>query len=365
MRELLLKELKCNQTEDWGADECRLEVRVDGVLQPPLKRSMNDGNKWTLNFSYKFKNKAEVKLFDEDWPDPDDKLGTLNLDLSLKNNATAFFKEDDADYILWYNVADVPDVDPVEQALREFEVSEKPGVWQYIPKNELLADIRRTLSNPYCVQQGSTQFCGPAAIVFELVSRQPAKYVSICRALYETGKFQGRTKEVEPSENFRNSRVRSGISLADWMLMGTLRDTENAIFSVEESSGPVVMGVTTPWEMKGWIFEILGYDNIEYESTYFYGEFEAMQKAGRVRNQGGVAFLMVHSAMLGNAEPTVAYPEHWVSYLGGLVIDDGVWYRWDSGHIKFDCYSWGRKIHVDLGEGPFEDYFWGVVTGLQ
>jgi hypothetical protein len=88
-----------------------------------------------------------------------------------------------------------------------------------------------------------------------------------------------------------------------------------------------------------------------------------MRKADAVRNSGGVAFLMIHSAMLGGSEPSVGYPNHWVSYLGDLHIDEGEWWVRDSGHIKFDCYSWGGKCDVDLGEGSFEDYMWGVVRG--
>ena len=67
--------------------------------------------------------------------------------------------------------------------------------------------------------------------------------------------------------------------------------------------------------------------------------------------------------MLGKPEPFVGYPNHWVSFLGNLHIDEGVWYRWDDGHIRFDCYSWGRTLHVNIGEGKFEDYMFGVVTG--
>jgi hypothetical protein len=362
MRKLVLEQLKCYETEDWGSDECRLEVFVDGALQPPLNRTLDDGDKWTLNRSYTFSRQVKVQLWDEDSPDSDDNLGEAFIDTNFRNHATASFTRDDANYKLWYSVFDAPDVDPVQEALAQFERSTQPGKWTYIPKNELLGDIRRTVANPFNVRQGPTDLCGPASIVFELVSRHPHRYIEICQSLYETGKFRGRTKHVKPSDTLLRSRVRSGISLADWMLMTAMRDTENAIFPVEETSGPVAMGITTPWEMKGWAFEMLGYDKVDYESTYFYGEFEAMRTAQWVRNRGGVAFPMIHSAMIGSSEPTVAFPNHWIAFLGNLVIDEGVWYYWDSGNIKFDCYSWGRKLSVDLGEGPFEDYMWGLVT---
>jgi hypothetical protein len=90
----------------------------------------------------------------------------------------------------------------------------------------------------------------------------------------------------------------------------------------------------------------------------------------KVREQGGVAFLMIHAAMLGKPDPFLSHPNHWVSFLGNLVIDDGIWYQYESGNIKFNCYSWGLTKNeqvgafaVDVGEGAFEDYFWGVVTG--
>jgi hypothetical protein len=252
---------------------------------------------------------------------------------------------------------------PAEEAIARFAESARPGVWPHIPKAGLIRDIRNVVADPFVIKQEGMPLCGPAAILFELAARHPERYVAICQELYETGKFQARTKEIRPSTTLRNSAVAAGLTSADWMLMATLRDVENALFPVEAGSGEFVMGFHTPWEMKGWTSELLGFDDVEYTSTYFYGEFDAMREAERARNAGGVAFLMINGAMCGNDAPLVGYPDHWVSFLGGLKIDEGVWYKHDSGHIWFDCYSWGDTKHIDLGEGPFEDYMWGVVTG--
>lgn len=213
------------------------------------------------------------------------------------------------------------------------------------------------VSNPFQVAQGSTPLCGPASILFELAGRQPAHLVAICQELYETGRFAGQTKLVEPCDDLRNSVPAAGISLADWLMMATLRDVENAIFDVEGDSSDFVMGLTTPWEMKGWAFEILGYNRVAFGSTFVYGEFDAIRAAERARNAGGVAFLLVDGAMLGGDEPLVALPNHWVSFLGDLVIGP------NDSHVHFQCYSWGSTRTVDLDEETFEDYMWGVVTG--
>lgn len=367
MRQVTLHTLRCRETEDWtGADSCRLEVFADGALQPYLKRNLNNNQTWDLNKPYKFNSKVEIKLWDEDSADPDDFLGSVQIGPNVVSQALGTFKLDGANYELRYSVIDIGNQpNPVDAQLQAFESSQTPGKWPYITKSELLADIKLKIANPFNINQGSTPLCGPASILFELVSRHPEKYVAICRELYETGKFTARTKAVQPSSTLLNSRVRSGISVADWMVMATLRDTENALFPVDSNSGDFVTGLSTPWEMKGWTFEILGYTNVSYESTFIYGEFEAMRQAKKIRDQGGVAFLMIHAAMVGNPAPAVSVPNHWVSYLSNLQIDDGVWYQWDSGHIKFNCYSWGQNKFVNLGEGPFEDYMFGVVTGVQ
>lgn len=365
MRKVTLEKIKCYETEDWRTDECRLNIYVDEVLKPYLRKNMKEGRTWTLNKSYTYKNKVRVRLYDEDSPDADDFLGQVTIDLDLENHATGKFTRDGAEYKLWYSVVDVPDADPVQEAMDRFRNSNVPGKWLFITKTDLLNDISRTISRPLYVNQGSTPLCGPAAIVYELVCKQPARYIDICKELYETGKFKGKTKTFEPSSALKRSRLRSAnrISTADWMLMATLRDTANEVFDVTSDSNNFVMGISTPWEMKGWTSEVLGYGNVDWESTYVYGEFEAMRQAKRARDRGGVAFIMCHSAMVGGSSATIDYPNHWITYDSRLHIDEGVWYRHDSGHIKFRSYTWGRLVDVDLDEGKFEDCMFGVVTG--
>ena len=121
MRKLTLEKLKCYETEDWaGADECRLEVYADGAFQPPtLRKTLNDGESWSLNRSCTFKNKVEVRLWDEDSPGADDFLGRANISTSLRSHATVPVTGDDVNYKLWYTVVDLtePEGNPVEKAV--------------------------------------------------------------------------------------------------------------------------------------------------------------------------------------------------------------------------------------------------------
>jgi hypothetical protein len=249
--------------------------------------------------------------------------------------------------------------------LEAFEASPAPGIWPYIKKQDIIQDLRDTIANPLQVNQGYSPLCGPAAIVYELVQRDPAYFVQICQNLYETGQFTARSGQViQPSPNLVQSRVRTSISIADWMLLASLRDSENLIFRVDATASDFVTGISTPWEVKGWTIDLLGFSNVDFRPVLFYGEFEAMQQAQQIHDQGGVAFLLINATMLGLPKPPIPYPDHWIGFLGNLEIDDQVWDRRKYGHIHFDCYTWGERKRVDIDEKTFETYFFGMVTGM-
>lgn len=117
-RKLILNSLKCNETEDWGNDECRLEITGDTRRKATLKRSMDDGDTWPLNRTYTFENSATIKLWDEDSPDPDDFLGSILLDTRLHRQSMARFTGDGANYTLSYSVEDVPTPRPQPKPIK-------------------------------------------------------------------------------------------------------------------------------------------------------------------------------------------------------------------------------------------------------
>lgn len=255
----------------------------------------------------------------------------------------------------------------VYSALAEFEKSNTPGVWSNLDKNQILADMLMRILNPFQVSQGGQPFCGPASILFELVRKQPLRYVQICRSIFETGGFQGHTTPIKASRTLVQSRGRLRLSQADWMVLSTLRESENLIFNIEVNSPEVIRnlsGMTKSWEMKGWTREVLGYRQVKYIHTYIFGEYEALTEASAVIDAGGVAFgLITASGLLGGKKPFLPYPNHWITILGNISFTGGSWFEQESGRVSLDIYSWAKKFHIDLDEKLFEDYFWGVVIG--
>jgi hypothetical protein len=107
--ETRLVRLACQQTEDsTGADEAYLTYNGERVFGP---RSINDGQSVTLGIVRPLSGQAQVALFDEDSPDPDDFLGIINISASELNQGLRHqnFIGDDAHYTLFYRVNEVED----------------------------------------------------------------------------------------------------------------------------------------------------------------------------------------------------------------------------------------------------------------
>jgi hypothetical protein len=369
MKQVMLESLHCTSTEDLtGSDECRLEVYADGELEYSWRADLDDGWTWPLNTSVLIERELNLRLFDEDGPlpgDDDDALGVISIPAADTGRVVGRFNEDGAEYELTYQVVDRSDLsatDRVEFELQSFEAATAPGVWPNIAKADLVADIRATLADPIRqVDQNTSQFCGPTAIAFELIRRMPRSYVRICRALYERGSFQARTHTVTASQGLRAASVGQGMSVADWMLIATMRESENAVFGVDpNASGATagLQGLTTHWEMNGWTSEILLKQNTAISTSFIWGEMDAIRFAERVYAAGGVAFIMIHDVLLSTDDSSWVppWPTHWVVYQGGLVES--------GGRIDFDVYTWGSVRHISKSADRFESCMFGIVTGF-
>ncbi len=261
----------------------------------------------------------------------------------------------------------LPNSSAIEQALKAiatFEQSSTASVWSFLDKKTIITEMRQRVQDPYSVNQGQQPFCGPTAILFELVRKQPVRYVELCRTLFEKGVVQGKTKRIQALPQLRqSSKLNLRMGEADWMVLSTLRDAESLLFPVDPDAPSFVRnlsGMSFSWEMKGWLQEILGYPQIIHTKTYKKGDLLALRDAANSVKLGGVAFPLITSQpLLSPASATelpIPLPNHWVSLLGNLQIQ--------NGRVAFDVYSWGKKMRVDVPEGVFQKSFWGVVIGM-
>jgi hypothetical protein len=252
------------------------------------------------------------------------------------------------------------DLAAAESAITDFESSSAPGVWQFLDKAAIIADMRSRVQDPFQVNQGGQPFCGPAAVLFELVRKQPLRYVEICRSLFLVGGFQGTTQYIASTDDQRlNSRGNLQMGQADWMVLSTLRQMENILFPVEPNAPDVIRnlsGMTKSWEMKGWVREILGYPNVDYNHAYLINDISAMNDAAEAIQAGGVAFALITAeAMLEDQPPVIPFPSHWIALLGNIAVQ--------GDPVTFDIYTWSRQMRLTMDAAFFKKYLWATVTG--
>ncbi len=251
-------------------------------------------------------------------------------------------------------------VKAADAAIEDFEKSSAPSVWPYLDKASVIADIRARVHDPFQINQGGQPFCGPAAVLFELVRKQPLRYVEICRSLFLIGGFQGHTSYIASSEELRrNSSGNLHMGQADWMVLATLREMENVLFPVEPNAPDIIRdlaGMTKSWEMKGWVKEILGYANADYNHAFLINDVSAMNEATAAIQAGGVAFALITAeGMLGNNPPPIAFPSHWIALLGNISVQ--------GDPVSFDIYTWSKQMRLTMDTGSFKKYLWATVTG--
>jgi len=252
-------------------------------------------------------------------------------------------------------------------AIAAFEQSPAPGVWQTLDKKTILAEMRDRIQNPLKINQGQQPFCGPTSVLFELVRKQPVRYVRFCRSLFELGYLKTQSKQIWASDRLRRaSRGELRMGQVDWMVLATLRDAESLIFPVEPNAPEFIRnlsGMSYSWEVKGWIKELLGFNQIIYNRTLEQGGLRSIRDAINSTILGGVAFPLVNAqGLLGTTASTewkltaMNLPNHWVALLGNSSLQ--------NGRVAFDVYTWGRMMRVDVTEAKFKENFWGVVIGL-
>ncbi len=272
------------------------------------------------------------------------------------------------------------DIDPtvaidlsLNERLAKFALSPQPGVWKHLDKQQIIHEIGDRIADPYQVQQGEQPFCGPAAVVFELIRKQPHRYIDICQSLYERGSFAGFTKTIVAAGRLCRSYGNLRMAQADWMLLATLRDCANLLVPVHPKAPKLIRefgGMTKPWEVNGWVRELLGYSLTKSYPTPLWNEFRALQEAQKTIDTGGVAFALINSQGLLGHNSFIAsrfhriFPNHWVTILGNISIDPVAQVsKKKRAQVNFDIYSWGRKIKVNTDAAAIRDYFWGVAIG--
>ena len=255
-----------------------------------------------------------------------------------------------------------------EELIREF--AEKPGggVFRCIVRARVAEGLLERIYNPGAIHQKGSSLCGPAALLFDLATRDPVAYVTYVTSLYEKGVGRIREITVTPGSDLKEYDPRGKVESSDWIALASLRDSENYFFDYQDATDEFA-GITLPGELADW-FEKVGYAEVVNAARVVVDqEEENIRRADAYFQRGFRVCLFIHSNMLEKSTESTgsATPDHWVvltsSVTHGLSpVGDGM-----AKTISMYIYTWGEgrrrvpKIGV-LTLDDFLDNYYGFVA---
>ncbi len=200
-----------------------------------------------------------------------------------------------------------------EELIREFAARPGGGVFFRIVRSKVAEGLLERVYNPGAIHQRGSSLCGPAALVFDVATRDPVAYVKYVTSLYEKGVGQIRAIDVRPGGDLKEYDPGGKVEASDWIALASLRDSENYFFDYQNASNEFA-GITLPGELAGW-FEKVGYAEVVNDARVVVDQDEENIRRADSYFQGGFRVcLFINSNMLEKATESdgSTTPDHWV-----------------------------------------------------
>lgn len=162
----------------------------------------------------------------------------------------------------------------------------------------------------------------PSCLFFSILRQRRELYVKAVTELYLYGITKLGNLVIVPSEKTKNVRLKaSDIAGADWVILASLRDSENKNFRYDSPSREIA-GITMPGEMINW-FKQVGATNVVHNyGIVFPEDINNLAIANTYFNSGYSVCLFVNIAMIADVTFTAPAPNHWV-LLNSEITTDG------------------------------------------
>jgi hypothetical protein len=166
------------------------------------------------------------------------------------------------------------------------------------------------------VSSANSSLCGAAYMTFELAQNDPAAYAKAAIGLYDNGRATIKSLTVTPSKTFRDGKLPSGNAAADWLMLGSLRDSENWLFTYKESGHwwDDLKAIQMPHTVADWMRKF-GYTDIKNETNVvFCKDWDNVVEANKLFDMGYKVSLFINAQMLytSSQEDSSTLPDHWV-----------------------------------------------------
>jgi hypothetical protein len=229
-----------------------------------------------------------------------------------------------------------------------------PGAFTALDRRTVVEGLLERINNPGLIKQGPTQFCGPGSFIFSIATDEPLEYARFAIDLFEYGKGSLKKLHVEPDEEVLASHPPShGVAQVDWMVLASLRDSENWFFDVETGQSIIRSG-TNPHEIAGW-FRQAGYTKVVDEANLVFSKDEANAEQASTYFENG--YKVVLFVGMGAFDPSRG-GKHFVALTSKINLHPTV---------SLDIFTWGEgRYHLPqsgtLSLKQFLDNYYGYIA---
>lgn len=225
--------------------------------------------------------------------------------------------------------------------------------WPNIDRAALAAGLIERINDPNRINQGGTPLCGPASLIRSVAIGNSDAYARAAIDLYTSGRARINNLDIRPGDAVLNAPVPSGTSPADWMMLASLRDSDNWLLSTAGFFANGAAGVTIPPTIETW-FRNAGFTQIVNRTSLTGGDIPLVkslhvQEASRLFTQGYNVAMLIDADLLETGTQNdifSMYPDHWVVLASRIAAGGSTNYA--ANMEPFRVFTWGRLMSVPV-----------------
>jgi RHS repeat-associated protein len=132
--------------------------------------------------------------------------------------------------------------------IEEFKKTNSSTVWNSISKEEFIAKLTEIVNNPSLLKQAGTNLCGITTTCKLIATFDPESFVQMAIDLYTTGETtsKDKNKKIVSNKDLFNSAPTNGLNALTYVLMTSMRDSQNGMLDYDPNNDSGPSGMTTP-----------------------------------------------------------------------------------------------------------------------
>jgi hypothetical protein len=251
-----------------------------------------------------------------------------------------------------------------------------PQAFPKLRKEDIVNGLRARVAVPSIINQAGLNACGPAAAAYIFASTDIVGYTKMAIDLYKYGEASSGSYTVEAGSDLRshgpddytNWGTAGKPEPIDWMVLSSMRDSENWWFDFEGGPSETFSAITMPGEMDEWLEDFIGFkDVVDDTNLVFTKSVDHLMKVNSEYSSGKFVILFINANMIAGATKKAAKkaakgiterviagsPDHYVVLRSNVTVTEN--------SVSMEIWTWGGRITISPTKEIFESNYYGAI----